>query len=229
MTNVRLDFLQAAGIAMSMHKDKSVQVSYMEDVDLEASLPALIQDNYHWLDLVLSIQHPVFDLPNMITYGRYRYVIDAMITRTGYAGLRALDPKLDVDPATRVLALQAVDEVHRHVLHKSLVVSIGQTVDEILSLPVIPNHGFLCSQEDIYIELACTPKKVSFVHRILRFKGVLRQDHRYDILRLKATESSTLSIRSMLLLTDRLIPRELIHECDTDEKLIYHARMVDIE
>jgi len=181
----------------------------LHDEDISACVPAMLEDAYAFAGLVYNIRHSLFNLPRMMTYSKYRLLLDLMIKKSGRVEYNSLDPTLLLSPNERSKLISKCDEARQLSLMGYLICIVSSPVS-VNTLNSLVNHApTTCSFTDQSFLYSSTDKNLSLTVRTVTFTNIHIRD-RHEILRAVASEDPRYTVSQSLLINDISVPLELI-------------------
>jgi hypothetical protein len=194
--------------------------------DMQSLIPALCQDVYHYMDLIDAVRNPTFNLPMMMPYGRFRFLLEQLAEKQHCQTFLSLDPKLPLSPGNRRMLCLSGDSSLLEELSGRLILTLDMSTDDILALRVRDPGVKNCKFADEHIMFPILPgTQFSITYRSIRVSHLHTEAHREWLLRLRASESGMLSRSALMLVTDLSMPISIIPGLETRRKLesICHA------
>lgn len=175
---------------------------------LDDSVPSMFQDVYHFSDLVYSIKNVHFNIPRSMTYGRYRYMIDSMTTLRQTPEIKALDFGTYC-PQSREELISDMSHETVSPFDNLLILSVENSGESLINLPLTPTGS--CHFVDEYHHISLRfGGALDLTIRYYRVDSFSSEEERISFLRLKLSESLDISPRVMFMLSDIVLPLEII-------------------
>jgi hypothetical protein len=191
---------------------KTMSVAHIKSLGSEAVdvVPAVIEDAYHMLEVMMQVKHAFFDMPNLMTLGRYRYLLELYGTTYNLKCLAALDPFTDCTSEEQRAAMKYLDRDVYDNLHNTLVLCVAASAQSILNLPLTGKATSVVPLTDKHVTVNTAYGLLNIVFRLYEPTEVTSEAVREYYLRMIACNNPALSPRSMLLLQDAKFPLGLI-------------------
>jgi hypothetical protein len=120
-------------ITMSGMTAGTIQQAKVElNCDMQSLIPALCQDVYHYMDLIDAVRNPTFNLPMMMPYGRFRFLLEQLAEKQHCQTFLSLDPKLPLSPGNRRMLCLSGDSSLLEELSGRLILTLDMSTDTYL-------------------------------------------------------------------------------------------------
>lgn len=193
--------------------------------ELVEFIPATIEDAFNFISVTFHIRHAYFRQPDLMTLGRYRYMLSQFELIYGIESQFSFDPfsKLSLSEQTRDARMIDLDVYSA--LSNKLILCVTLTADQILALPVSTSADVM-----LFVD-KCLTQETNHGVLVVTFRcfqpvAVNSEATRTKLLRLLASASEALSARSMLLLSDSNIPLVMVPGVQSQLALVNLARTV---
>jgi len=140
-----------------------------------------------------------------MTYGRYIYLINELIRTTGEANLIFLDPNHKATVHQRMKSIVDVESDISALLKGLLVVGVRSSTSDLLSAPIIGQTMASYDESSLIVPTA-KGETIDICLRSYRIDSYDTAETKEKFLRLKASDSPSLPIRSMFMITDFCFP-----------------------
>jgi len=194
---------------LKMGDNKAIRNIRIPGTELIELIPAQIEDAYHYLEIVMQMRHAYYDLPEIMTLSRYRYLLSRYEDVYNLKSLCVLDPFADVTCDLQRQAMKYLDKDVFENLHNTMVLCVSGTASEILALPRT-GESKIVFFTDRHITLPTAYGCLTITFRIFNPTSVSTEAVREKYLRMIATNNVSLSARSALLLQDVKFPLGVI-------------------
>jgi hypothetical protein len=199
---------------------------HIESECLEDSIPGFVQDVYHFTDLVYAIKNAAFNVPRCMTYGRFKYMIDTLVSCDGVPEIKCLDIGHAIDE-NREAIIQDLSMETLSDINNLMILSVVNKTSELLACKYSPAGSSSFVDESHTIPLK-SGGLFSITYRLYTVHTVASEAARTSFLRMKAAESPTVSVRSAFMLTDIAIPLRIIPGVSNLKSLIDAAHTADV-
>lgn len=187
--------------------------------------PLFAQDAYHFADMVYAVRNPLFNIPHCMSVGRFKYLLDTIISSTGTAELSLLDPCGRHTMEERIGVLSKLSPETLKPLSGLLVVSLANTAQQLSDITLATQQRN--TMIDQFLSFSIDGLDFSICHRAYTITAVTSTDDRVNLLRVKASESKNIPVRTMLLLTEICFPLEFIPGISSKRDLYSYAQESD--
>lgn len=217
MTNIVKPFFHRRQ-RMIMGDNKTTRRVEQIGTEIVQMIPAEIEDSYHMLNTVMEIRNVLIDLPDLMTLGRFRYLISQYVQRFNLKMLNVLDPFYECSDKEQQEMLQYIDKDVFENFHNTIIMCVARTVRQIQALPLSPQTQTVRFTDK---QLATpTPYGILMItFRLYTPESVTSERRRQHYLRMIAACSDSISVRSALLLQDPKFPLAFIPGIQDDEML----------
>lgn len=178
-----------------------------ESGPLESCIPCTVSDVHQFSRMAYAIRNTYFNLPNAMMYSKFRYILSELTKTTQLHQFMYLDPMLSVSPDERLIGLRSLSEDWTEWASNLSVCRIINTATSILSLPIELETRTTVTNTLMSVG---SGSRVHLTFKEFEVHSVAHQRDRQYLLRLLASEDTTISPRSLLLLIDNSIPLEVI-------------------
>lgn len=209
--------------------DKAVRTSVVpiDAESLEDSIPAFVQDTYHFADLVYAVKNAAFNVPRCMTFGRFCYMVEQYAIQRQTPEIRYVDPRVRIDAEERLSVIQNISSETWEPLNNLLIFLLTNTTSDILTMSCRSSGEVSFKDKSWSIPLS-SGGLFTLTFRYYTIHKLESESDRISFIRLKASESPSLSPRAMFMLTDLAFPYWLIPGFPRIESLIDSARDTDL-
>jgi len=193
------------------------------DGHLEDMVPSIVSDVHQFSRLVYAVRNSYFNLPNSMTYPKFRYVLQNMVHVAGTPSLLYLDPDSGFSVTECIEEMKSVSKEWLLWCSRLQVCRIANTADSVLSLPL--ERESRVTSIDNYLGFT-QPASVNITYRNFEVLSVASEVDRIYLLRLLAAEAKNLPPRTLLLLIDASIPHDIIPGFNSLQLIVNAARAV---
>jgi len=206
-------------MASSRREEQIHTVSASTTSTMESLVPSFCQDVYHFMDLVDAIRNPTFNLPMITPYGRFKYLLEQLAELHHASTFLSLDPKLALTTVERRTLCLKGDTALLSSLSGRLVMLLDMTTDEIMELKVKDPALKNCKLSDDHLMFPVDGEPFTITYRRITVTHLHSEKHREWLLRMKASESSLMPVKTLLLATDLSMPLSVIPGLENSNKL----------
>jgi len=208
-TSVIPPFVNDKNKYLSTREKRIVTAEVNESNTILSYVPMCVEDSYHFIDTVFAVKSAVYNLPCSMTLGRFRYLISQMSESTQTKYLFSLDPLSDCTIDDQAQALENLDFDMYNCFNHKMIHCIGLSGTEVSHLKIDPCYT-ICKHEDKHVIFKSPYGLFQLTYRIFLPRYVRDETTREMLHRQIAVNNSSLSVRSMLLLTDPSFPLSIV-------------------
>lgn len=172
-------------------------------------VPAVIEDAYNFLGVIMNVRHSFFDMPNLMTLGKFRYLLSQYSSVMGLQAPLCLDPFSTMTAGEQAQEMRYLDEDTFNNLNNVLVFCVVNSAEELIDMP-LDAGGHILPWVDKYRTISTNFGILQVIYRCVQPSVVSSENTRRCLLRLVASTSIHISPRSAMLLTDMKFPLSLI-------------------
>lgn len=190
---------------------------------LEDMVPSLVSDVHQFSRLVYAVRNSYFNVPNSMTYPKFRYILQSMAHVAGTPSLLYLDPDSGFSVHECIDEMRSVSKEWLMWCSRLQICRVINTADGILALPL--EQESRVTAVDNYLGFV-QPAPVNITYRNFEMLSVASELDRIYLLRLLAAETKDLPPRTVLLLIDASIPHDIIPGFNSFQLIVNAARAV---
>lgn len=178
----------------------------MDFIDL---VPPTIEDAYNFIGVTMQIRHAVYDMPNVMTLSRFRYLLTQYRDVMKLSAPMALDPFVDMTSEEQKMEMKFLDKDVFDNLNNTMVFCVVSSGQSLIDAP-LDNDGRVVPFVDKYRVLSTEFGYLQVIYRCFEPYCFASESVRRCMLRAVAANHPSLSVRSMMLLVDMKFPLSLI-------------------
>lgn len=190
------------------------------------TIPASFLDVYNHANLLMKVASACVGAPDCTTLPRLLLLTTEMTKMTARAGFMAFNPCTRMSLPDRLSVISNMDKQDTELFDDLLIYHVADTTDHLWNLAAT-GETIMHLKDEVFISHGLNGQKIATTLRSLTTVAVANERDRSQLLRLKASSSPLLPIRTMLMLADPMFPLTIVPGVSGLDHLYLHCLETD--